>query len=81
MEIKKINMLMNYGRIKIKLDEQMSKKNISTYKLAKATELSYNTIQSYKENELLSRVDLDILAKLCYTLNCKIEDLLEYKDH
>lgn len=67
-----------YGKIKIKLDEQMSKNNINIYKLSKATELSYNTIRSYKEDKP-SRVDLDVLAKLCYTLNCNVEDLLEYE--
>lgn len=79
MEIKKINELKKYGLVKIKLSELMAKKNISIYKLAKATELSYNTIQSYKENEFISRVDLDILAKLCYVLECEIKDILIYE--
>lgn len=79
MELKRINEQKNYGLVKIKLSEQMEKKNINIYKLAKATELSYNTIQSYKENEALSRVDLDILAKLCYVLGCEIKDILVYE--
>lgn len=79
MELKRINEPKNYGLVKIKLSEQMEKKNINIYKLAKATELSYNTIQSYKENEALSRVDLDILAKLCYVLECEIKDILVYE--
>ena len=28
----------------------------------------------------MERGDLDFLAKVCYALNCKIEDILEYEE-
>ena len=29
-------------------------------------------------NNTISRLDIDVLARLCYALNCEINDLLEY---
>ncbi len=77
-EVNSVNELRNYGKISIMLDKQMKNKNITIYRLSKVTELSYNTIRAYKENKPITRVDLDVLARLCYSLNCDICDLLKY---
>lgn len=71
--------LKNYGKVEIKLRTIMDKKNISIYKLSKLTNLKHSTIKSYYNNAPITRVDLDVLSKLCYVLDCKIEDILEYK--
>ena len=78
-DINDINEKRRYGKIDIKLNEQMKIKNVNVYRLSQSTNLSYNTIRSYKENQPISRIDLDVLARLCFTLDCKVEDLLEYK--
>ena len=52
--------------------------NISRNSLARNGELRYDTILSYYRNEV-TRLDTDTLAKLCSTLNCRIEDIIEYK--
>ena len=36
-------------------------------------------IERYYQNHV-ERVDLDFIAKVCYVLNCKVEDLLEYSN-
>ena len=69
----------DYGKVEIKLRTIMDKKNISIYKLSKLTNLKHSTIKSYYNNAPITRVDLDVLSKLCYVLDCKIEDILEYK--
>ena len=68
----------NYGKVEIKLSSIMDKNNISIYKMTQLTGLKYSTIKSYYTNSPISRVDLDVISKMCYVLNCKIEDILEY---
>lgn len=70
--------LKDYGKINIKLSSIMEKRKISVYQLSKLTNLKHSTIKSYYINAPLTRVDLDVLAKICYVLNCRIEDILEY---
>lgn len=67
----------NYGTIKIKLDKIMNEKNITTYELSHKSNVRFQTIQNLK-NGVSCRIDFEVLAKLCYVLECKIEDLFEY---
>ena len=46
--------------------------------MSKLTELKHSTIKSYYTNAPLTRIDLDVVAKMCYVLDCKISDILEY---
>ena len=71
--------LKNYGKVEIKLKTIMDKKDITIYQLSKLTSLKHSTVKSYYNNCPITRVDLDVISKLCYVLNCKIEDILEYK--
>ena len=71
--------LKNYGKVEIKLKSIMDKKNISIYQMSKLTSLKHSTVKSYYNNCPITRVDLDVISKFCYVLNCKIEDILEYK--
>lgn len=66
-----------YGTIKIKLDDIMNSKNISTYQLNTKSNIRFQTIQSLRENTS-SRIDFEVLAKLCYSLGCKVSDIIEY---
>lgn len=71
--------LKDYGKVEIKLRTIMDKNNISIYRMSKLTDLKHSTIKSYYNNCPLTRVDLDIISRMCYVLNCNIEDILEYK--
>lgn len=70
--------LKNYGKVKIKLKAIMDKKNISIYQLSQLASLKHSTVKNYYNNMPITRVDLDVISKLCYVLDCKIEDILEY---
>jgi len=70
--------MINYGRIEIKLDKYLKDNNISRSSLSRNGELRYDTILSYCRGDV-TRLDTDTLAKMCATLNCKIEDIIEYK--
>ena len=78
-KIRGITELKDYGKVEIKLSSIMDKKNISIYQMSKLTSLKHSTVKSYYNNCPLTRVDLDVISKFCYVLNCKIEDILEYK--
>ena len=68
----------DYGKVEIKLSSIMDKNNINIYQMSKYTDLKYSTVKSYYNNCPLTRVDLDVISKFCYVLNCNIEDILEY---
>lgn len=70
--------LKNYGKVEIKLSSIMDANNINIYRMSQLTGLKYSTIKSYYTNSPISRVDLDVISKMCYVLNCRIEDILEY---
>ena len=69
----------DYGKVEIKLSSIMDKNHISIYQMSKLTSLKHSTIKSYYNNCPITRVDLDVISKMCYVLNCQIEDILEYK--
>ena len=73
--------LKDYGSVKIILKDILDMKEIARNKLSKLTGLSYNTINRYYKNAPITSVDLDILAKICFVLNCEISDLLKYEHH
>lgn len=66
-----------YGTIKIKLDELLKESGLSKNKLSHKAELERNQINGYCNNTI-TRLDIDVLARICTALNCKIEDLLEF---
>ena len=71
--------LKNYGRVIITVREVMEKKGVSRNKLAKAAGLVYNSVNRYYQGDALSSIDLDILAKICFVLDCDITDVLRYE--
>lgn len=68
-----------YGRIRIKLSAMMDEKGITRNKMRSLTGIKYEVIDRYYKAQNVERVDLDFLAKACFVLNCKVEDLLEYE--
>ena len=67
-----------YGSVKVKLAEMLDSRKITRNRLKTLTGVKYEVIDRYYQNHI-ERVDLDFIAKVCYVLNCKIEDLLEYE--
>jgi len=71
------NYYIDYGYVNIKLKEKMNEKNISIHKMSRMINVSYDIVKKYYygTNTLIS---MEILAKFCFVLECKIEDILEY---
>ena len=68
---------MAYGTIKIKLNELLKESGISKNKLSHRAEMQRTQINNYCNNRI-SRMDIDVLARICTVFGCKIEDLLEF---
>ena len=66
-----------YGTIKIHLDELLAKSGLSKNKLAQRAEMQITQINHYCKNTI-TRLDTDVLARMCTVLECKIGDLLEF---
>ena len=57
------------GKIKIRLEDILKERDIS---LNQRTQL-----RNYRDNKV-QRLDIDILLRLCYVLECDLTDLIEY---
>ncbi len=68
---------MEYGTIKIKLDELIKKEGISKNKLSHRAEMPRSQINDYCNNSI-SRLDIDVLGRICTVLDCDISDVLEF---
>ena len=66
-----------YGRIVIKLEELIKKSGISKNKLSHRAEMQRTQINNYCNNKV-TRLDTDVLARICTVLNCEIGDLIEF---
>ena len=66
-----------HGKIVIKLDEMIKKSGISKNKLSHRAEMQRTQLNNYCNNKI-TRLDTDVLARICAVLDCKIEDILEY---
>lgn len=68
----------DYGEIRIKLADIIKSQKISLNKLASRAEMQRSQIKSYCNNDV-QRLDIAILCRLCYALECNLSDLLEYR--
>lgn len=66
-----------YGTIRIKLDELLKKSGISKNKLSHRAEMQHTQINNFCKNKV-TRLDTDVLARICTVFNCQISDLLEF---
>ena len=60
-----------------KLNNMLDKKNTTKNHVIESKNIDFNSMQRLATGNL-TRIDLNIIAKLCNELDCKIEDLVEY---
>ena len=56
----------------------MDDKKMTVYRLSNIANIKYEIVKKYYDNNL-QRIDLDILAKFCFCLNCEVSSLLKYE--
>lgn len=68
---------LEFGTIRLHLDELMKERNISISKLSYRAEMQRTQLKKYRDNDV-QRLDIAVLSRLCYALDCDLNDLLEY---
>lgn len=65
------------GRIKINMEYLLKMSGLSRNKFCQKAEIQRSQLNGYLNNTI-TRLDTDVLVRICRTLNCSISDLLEY---
>lgn len=67
----------DYGHISYHFADVMDKKGITRNKLALLTGMRFEVADRlYKGTS--KRMDMDILARVCYVLDCQVGDVIQY---
>ncbi len=67
------------GTIQIKLGELLREKQLSKNKFAQRAEMERTQLNRYINNDV-ALLSVDVLARMCDVLECRIEDILEYRE-
>ena len=67
----------DYGHVELKLKEVMDERGISRNQLAKLIDARFEVVGKWYKGEV-EKMDLDILARICYALDCTAEDIIQY---
>ena len=66
-----------FGSVEIRLDALIQKSGISKNKLCQRAEMQRTQLNNYCNNSI-SRLDIDVLARICTVLQCEMGDLLKF---
>lgn len=66
-----------WGQVNLKLDEFLKSHNISRSSLSRNAQIHYGQLLKYCRNDM-QKVDLNLLARICKTIDCEIGDIIEY---
>lgn len=69
----------DYGKVDICLKEILDTRGITRYHVAKASNTRFEVINKWYENKV-EKLDLDVLARICYVLNCVPSDIIKYNN-
>ena len=68
----------NYGAVTLKLKELLEERGITRNQLAKLIDARFEVVNKWHDGKV-EKMDLDILARICYALDCSVEDILVYQ--
>lgn len=74
---REIYTLNQYGHIELRLKEVMNSRDISRNALARAVNTRFEVIDKWYQGHV-EKIDADILARICYVLECTPEDIIRY---
>jgi len=76
---KSVFAIKDYGKISLHLKEMMESKKITRNYLARVSNTRFEVINKWYNNEV-EKMDLDILARICYVLECSPADIIKYEE-
>lgn len=68
----------DYGKIKFDIKTIMDKKGITVNQVVKNTGLHHQVVRRYYDGSIV-RYDKDVLSKLCFVLDCNLNDIMYYE--
>ncbi len=74
-----VKMTKDYGKIKLRLRELMDKRGVTRNNLARKVDVRFEVIDRWYSGEI-EKMDLDILARICFVMDCSVKDILEYTE-
>lgn len=74
---KSVLMPRNYGEITFHFKEMVDKKNINRNQLATLADIRFEVADRYYKGNI-ERMDIDILARICFVLDCSVEEVVQY---
>ena len=72
-----MNIVSDYGYFEIILEDYLKSKNCSKNLLADKANLQRTQLNTYCKNNI-KRPDFDVLARICYALDCELSDIVRY---
>lgn len=75
---REIYTLNQYGSIELTLKEIMDSRNISRNALARAINTRFEVVDKWYQGHI-EKIDTDILARICYVLDCSPSDVIKYR--
>lgn len=76
--MKKLIYLKNdYGHISIDIKTIMDEKGITRNELARAIDTRFEVVNKWYSG-VIEKIDTDILARICYALECLPQDIIKY---
>lgn len=78
MNEKKIVTVGDYGTVTLCLRDIMDNRGISRNHLARSINTRFEVVDKWYKGEV-EKLDLDILARICWVLDCSVEEIIRYR--
>lgn len=76
-ELRSVRQSREYGQIRLKLRDLMDARGITRNALARQIDTRFEVVDKWYRGDV-EKLDADILSRLCFAFQCRVEDILEY---
>ena len=70
--------LQNFGKISFSFDKVMDEKQINRNQLSKRAGIRFEVANRFYNGDI-ERLDIDVLAKVCFVLDCNVADVMSFE--
>ena len=74
----KVMTMREYGQVHIRLRELLEQRGMKRNELAKAAGTRFEVVNKWYQGDV-EKLDTDVLARFCFVLGCRVEDLIQYE--